>query len=348
MRRVAPEEENVRAALAWSADDDPGLGLRLAIRMRRYWSYHGRYGQGRRWLDEMISRNPERTPARALALSLAAADAVNKGDYERSAPLCGECLSIWLELREEAHTIAPLILSGRIASDRGDHALARSLLERAAALARQHNSTLVADALLCLGNDAWIVGDYSRSRQLLADALDLFRRIGSQEGIGFTQSNLGGLACSEGAYALARAHLAESIDAHRAADFEAIAGVQQNRLGYVSLREGDPSRARAEFAECLRLAVPFGWRTTMSVCLAYLALLAIREREAERAVRLVGAAEAVNPYMRHLLPPDQLAILDACLAEARQALGDAEFGRAWAEGQAMTSEQAVEYALNDA
>ena len=36
------------------------------------------------------------------------------------------------------------------------------------------------------------------------------------------------------------------------------------------------------------------------------------------------------------------------MARLRNAVGEAEFGEAWAEGRAMTLEQAVAYALDDA
>ncbi len=85
----------------------------------------------------------------------------------------------------------------------------------------------------------------------------------------------------------------------------------------------------------------------MCLCLAYLGILVIREGNAARAARLAGAAEAVNPYVRALLPPDQTADLEACLAESRATLGEATFAAAWAEGKAMSYEQAVEYALQD-
>ena len=38
---------------------------------------------------------------------------------------------------------------------------------------------------------------------------------------------------------------------------------------------------------------------------------------------------------------------DAALAEGREALGEATFARCFAEGQAMTLDEAVEYALQD-
>jgi hypothetical protein len=117
-------------------------------------------------------------------------------------------------------------------------------------------------------------------------------------------------------------------------------------LGYVSLREGDLAGAWRDLSDGLRLVAPPAYRPSISRFLAYLALLAIREGDAARSARLVGAAEAVNPYMRSLLPPDQLADLDASLATARAVLGEEAFARAWAEGQAMSLKAAVEHALH--
>jgi hypothetical protein len=45
------------------------------------------------------------------------------------------------------------------------------------------------------------------------------------------------------------------------------------------------------------------------------------------------------------LVPDDRRTFEDSLASARASWGDAEFERAWAEGKAMTIEQAVDYAL---
>ena len=45
--------------------------------------------------------------------------------------------------------------------------------------------------------------------------------------------------------------------------------------------------------------------------------------------------------------PHRRAIIDAGLSCARSTLGDEAFAAAWAEGRAMTLEQAVAYALDE-
>jgi hypothetical protein len=60
----------------------------------------------------------------------------------------------------------------------------------------------------------------------------------------------------------------------------------------------------------------------------------------EASLNAIGMTETVFPTWRTLY--------ERCLANARTQLGEAEFNIATAEGQAMTLEQAVKYALEDA
>ena len=69
--------------------------------------------------------------------------------------------------------------------------------------------------------------------------------------------------------------------------------------------------------------------------------------ELERAARLFGAAEALEDSM---IARPEFAIFDngalqAPIAMLRTRLGDDAFAAAWAEGRAMTLEQAIAYAL---
>ncbi|MGH3146477.1 MAG: response regulator transcription factor [Rubrobacter sp.] len=68
-----------------------------------------------------------------------------------------------------------------------------------------------------------------------------------------------------------------------------------------------------------------------------------------RAARLWGAAEALREQMGMALSKFDLAAsgYELELAAVRSALSEASFEAAWAEGRAMTPEQAIEYALSE-
>ena len=65
------------------------------------------------------------------------------------------------------------------------------------------------------------------------------------------------------------------------------------------------------------------------------------------AARLWGAASAVRGVEGWPLPPVVRADYDRDVAAARTQFGETAFAAAWAEGRAMTLEQAIAYALED-
>jgi predicted ATPase/DNA-binding SARP family transcriptional activator len=67
-RRLAVEDGNLRAALAWLQDTDPPAALRLAGRMWRYWLRSGRLGEGLQALHRAADATSEPTTDRARAL----------------------------------------------------------------------------------------------------------------------------------------------------------------------------------------------------------------------------------------------------------------------------------------
>ena len=66
--------------------------------------------------------------------------------------------------------------------------------------------------------------------------------------------------------------------------------------------------------------------------------------------RLLGTAEAMREEGVFVIPPSERPMHEVLIEKVRTQLGEEEFKAAWAEGKAMTYEQAVEYAtkcLND-
>ena len=119
-------------------------------------------------------------------------------------------------------------------------------------------------------------------------------------------------------------------------------------MGNLERDEGDYPRARALYQESLRLRQELGSLFALAQSLEDLAALAGREQQWERAVRLLGAAEAFCETLGARPPVAVASEYERTVAEGRAALGEAAFAAAWAEGRAMALEQAVEYALGGA
>ena len=52
------EQENLRAALAWSLAEEPEVGLRLAISLDCFWKWRSRLGEGCDWVQRLLAACP--------------------------------------------------------------------------------------------------------------------------------------------------------------------------------------------------------------------------------------------------------------------------------------------------
>jgi non-specific serine/threonine protein kinase len=106
---------------------------------------------------------------------------------------------------------------------------------------------------------------------------------------------------------------------------------------------GDHERARVLHEETLALCRELGDKLIGSESLEGLACAAAAREEAARSARLFGAAATLG-YQQ---APAERALREPYLAEARSLLEEAAWKTAWSEGQAMTFEEAVSYALEE-
>jgi DNA-binding NarL/FixJ family response regulator len=97
----------------------------------------------------------------------------------------------------------------------------------------------------------------------------------------------------------------------------------------------------------LPLAQELGSGLLLAICLEGLAAVYGAKGEGTRAARLYGAVEALRLAIGAPLSPADQPELERHLATAHATLDAASWEAAWADGRAMTPEQAAEYALSE-
>ena len=109
--RIQPEHDNIRAALAWSLEEDPEVTLRLASSLRLFWEVRGHFSEGFRWLEEALPRAAGAAPeVRMRALSASGTIAFRLGKVEVSEERWEEALEIARELIPTAKALGLGIL----------------------------------------------------------------------------------------------------------------------------------------------------------------------------------------------------------------------------------------------
>ena len=112
----------------------------------------------------------------------------------------------------------------------------------------------------------------------------------------------------------------------------------------VALAQGEPEQAERDLLDALVCGADIGARTGVADILECLADLSCDGGSAREATRLFGAAHAIRQRIGEVRFKIYDADYAATVEAVRNALGDEDFQSAWAEGAALSTEEAIAYA----
>ena len=88
-----------------------------------------------------------------------------------------------------------------------------------------------------------------------------------------------------------------------------------------------------------------GHRSAIANQLECLALIAIVEKQFERAGKLFGAAEALREKINSVMADNERIIYDKEVAQLRSMRSETDFNSDWSKGRALTMGQAIQLAV---
>ncbi|MBA2331273.1 MAG: tetratricopeptide repeat protein [Actinobacteria bacterium] len=219
--RLRAEQDNLRAALAWSGVSEPQLQLRLAAALWRFWWIRGELAEGRRWLGAALEHEVGDRSARAHALVGIAGLSWSQGDISAAhdhaveaasaAKLAGEPF-----LEASAHTVIGLVAKHERRFDDARGHLRTSLavattagLEPDRYIAKLNLATVELDA-----------GELASAEPILEEVLAWHEGNGPNvEGMGFALLNLGLVSHGLGDQPRARERFAAALEAFGQVEF---------------------------------------------------------------------------------------------------------------------------------
>ena len=174
------------------------------------------------------------------------------------------------------------------------------------------------------------------------------RSLGDKLGQAYTLSALGDVARMAEDYELAAARYDECLALYRELGLEADIPATLHNLGYVALTQGETAKARTLHTESLQGHSRLGNKAGMIEAVTGLAAVAGQQGDQAKAARLLGAVEALRAACGAPLWPGERMEVERYTAELRRALDETKLTAAWAEGHALTLDEAVEIALEPA
>jgi tetratricopeptide (TPR) repeat protein len=317
--RLEEDHDNFRAAMTWAiAADATETALRLGAALWRFWQMRGHLAEGlERVTAALALADGEAHPkARADALSAAAGLAYWLADGERSRGLYQEEIQV------------------------------RQFLGDRAGLAEAHYGISFTWSVIDLQNPE----SASFAEVHVSEALAIFRELDDAPGVGRCEWALANVAWGTGKVDQAREHALHAFEIFESIKDSFMIGWASYTLGLAALSAdqaagGDiesRTEARRRLSHALRIFAEAQDVTGYALVIDALGLLAMREGDRERAARLSGAVSRLERISGTGLTVWNRGILGFDSQELRD---DASLSDALASGEALSTDEAVAYAL---
>ncbi len=174
--RLAEEQRNLNAALAWASEEQLLLG---AGALWRYWFARGHLTEGRGWLTAALATRGEPSRASQRALLGASALALSAGDAAAAHALASDGLDVCIALDDPELITSALSALANVKVWLGERSEAMELYERAAELARAAGfDETLAVVMNNLGYLALLEGDAAAGESRCAEAAAGFESLG--------------------------------------------------------------------------------------------------------------------------------------------------------------------------
>lgn len=303
--RIEEETPNLRLALAWYESNGPDSLMALTGYLSRYWYVRGKFTDGLEWLDKAVDAEPEDPAARLPALQNRARLRRHRGDYEGARRDAEECVALARQVGSDLHLMGGLVTLGNLS------------------------------ASLALWKDAG---------RFFSEALQFQERINDPALIAGGLNNLALIESAQGHHDQAKLRIEQALAVVEQVGDRILRASIRESAGRIERRRGDRAAARRHYLHALEMSTEFEDVLNIADVLDGLSLLALGNRDPNRALTL-AAASATQRSASESEPPhwDQEEVADGT-ARARSMQGPAAAAAAWRRGTAMSLRDAVAYA----
>ncbi len=326
-------------------------GVELSARSRalkaaaRLALVQGDYEQGEGLAEKSLALCRQLGDKAGIAFSLYMQGIVawRRGKGQEARSLTEEALALFREVGDQERIAYALFQLASMASQQGDYTRGRTLSEESVALLRRVGNQRGIVQALCQLAQILLVSQTEQTRIpiLLEESLALSKQLGFKEGKASSLCLSAQLAMIEDDLKTAEAQAQQSLRLYRRLEHRHGTTEALLVVGRILAAKGEYAAARAQYEESLAVARQVGDKLYIASCLEGLASVASAQGDIGWAVRLWAAAASLRGTSGAPIPPFERDAYEHALVAARRQLGESTFSAVWAEGQALTPEQAV-------
>ncbi len=297
LRRLEKDHDNLRAALAWCAQDASRnvVGLRLAKALHLFWQRRGYWSEGRRWLQQTVAnydarRNPQTSSGDLyLARAIVAEGwlAYSQGDYGGTRESLERGLDLAQALDDPVTVALALGLQAQLTSYAGNVADALLLSEAGVASARRSGERWTLAWADHIHGMILYRRDEAAARVALDESERLFREAGDKWLIAAHLNVLGYITANAGQLEAARDLFEEALTIGNELEDKNLQLLESGNLAHLAQLQGDTTRAAELYEQALAQARDLGVKEKIATNLDGLGHIRLIQGDLDTASQLL-------------------------------------------------------------
>lgn len=353
-RLMEEERANLRAAFDYGLHKNDFESVKHLIGTAFWlWFFRGSWSEGQFWVESALAKSPkgQDEPEARLLMALGLFHYL-QDNYPQAEIALSQSMAIWYELRDPWWSAFVLVFIGLIKRSY-DHQAATDLFRESLEYARKSNdSWILAYVMWTIGENELFLENLAEARRFLSESLQFSQIIGDKLLRTEVLRVIGETRDAEGEYFDAIRFYEESLGIMQLFGITTNIATLYNDLGRAAQLSKETDLAAHYFTQAMEWSLRQGKKSSIVLAIAGLGAVAMARGQTRRAVCLFASSTylSANIGAKSYLFEEgnrQAKWLSGILRSAQAELSEEDFLTANAEGQAMTLERSVSYALQE-
>jgi len=366
VNRLEAEYDNLRAAIEWGMDNDVMAVLRMAGALPNFWFRRGYESEGIRWIHEALEREkslPEVTGDPSIAkhlgqererLAIIAKSwqsvsfmAFSQGDMLNASEAAATCAGYARQLGDKKLLATVLTFEAASKMMSGRFNDVDSIMQEALSVVDESNDPYAIGMTYgMLGSRMIMAGkDNEEAKALVAKGLAALK--GNENRFGHTMILFASAMGTRfnGRFEEARAGFAPLVPIFQDMGDHHRSNMIRSEMAHMERLEDRHEKAAQMYRETILEWKRLGHRAAVANQFECFAFIARAHEQPERALRLLGAAEALRELIHIDMSDMERVEYEREVNDLKTNMDGKMFASLWEEGRSMTMEQAIELAL---
>ncbi|RPJ21863.1 MAG: adenylate/guanylate cyclase domain-containing protein [Chloroflexi bacterium] len=348
--RMELEHDNLRAALEWSASNQPDKALKLIYPVGNFWVARDYNSEARVWCQTILERSkslPNLDGVRAKVYGILGYSSIGIGDHKTGRDAAQAGIALARNVNDPLTLVRLLSLITLACVFLGDFPAAEKALIEAEGIARQMGfveqlaSVLTARAQLAFTG----YGDFVQAKIYLDEADSLGPALQNQWATVMSLFGMARVAGVMGDLDTARSKFLQSADLAKKLGNKRQMYSCYSELAHVLRESGEQDEPLAIYRDLLPKWKDLGHRAAVAHELECISYILAKQEQTGRTATLLGAADTLRKTIGSAPTPVEQLEYENEIAALRGKMAGYEFEKAWEEGQKLTMEEAIALAI---